>query len=263
MVLLLLPVRYTGIKEQANMSNNKDFRIKGKMYAFAHRLGKHGGMGFVQFPNAILRHREALGLEPDDVLIVLSVLSHGDGFDRSTVAATQIVRDTGLGRSNVWARLTRLSTPLGERYRAGKREVVGAGIFSVSEHRWVGKNKSAINTYNLVPLAERLVRLVTGAAEDDAGGKPQVARSPACDEDGDCLYSDGAEPIPEIPTIDPADLFGGWVRYDPKKAGEWRELCEPTEEDLALYDEEHDHRLLADVEFEKLFRAAFRPVLTI
>lgn len=244
------------------MSKNKDFQTKGKMYAFAHRLGKHGGKGFVEFPNAILRFREALGLEPDDVLIVLSVLSHSDGFDRSTVAATQIVRDTGLGRSNVWARLTRLSTPRGERYRAGKREVVGAGILSVSEHRWVGKNKSAINTYSLVPLAERLVRLVTGAAED-AGAKPQVTRSPAWDTDGDCFYSDGAEPIPEVPPVDPVDLFGRWVRYDPKKAGEWYEICEPTEEDLARYNEDHDHRLLADVMFQEFSRSAFRPILRV
>lgn len=192
-------------------TSTHSFQPKGKLQAFNHRTTKQGGMGFFEVPHALVRRRAELGLDAVAFSVLISIMSHANGTDRSRVAYSQISTDTGYGLTAVKAAVKRLRTPLGEPV---DDSIDGLGLVEVSEARWVDKNRHAINEYSLVPLAERLKALV------DGGNAP------------DRVSEEGAPSLDASATkVDPAELkrlFGeptfSWDNDEPDEG----ELDEPT-----------------------------------
>ncbi|RPJ85380.1 MAG: hypothetical protein EHM13_01240 [Acidobacteria bacterium] len=175
-------------------------------------------MGFFEVSHALLRYRAELGLDPVAFAVLLSIMSHANGTDRARVAYSQISADTGYGLTAVKGAVKRLRAVLGERIQEKRNgdPITGIGLVEVSEARWVGKNRNAINEYNLVPLAERLKALV--AASEDSS--PTPAKAIEVDPgDGETAAK---------PPLDVKELFGvaiySWQNDEPDEG----ELDEPT-----------------------------------
>ncbi|HYD54599.1 MAG TPA: hypothetical protein VEA99_18335 [Gemmatimonadaceae bacterium] len=171
---------------------SKRFQAKGKLYSFIHR---RGGMGFVEVPRALMRLRAELGLRPVDLAVLISIMSHAEGYDAGEVAVSQIANDTGWGRTAVKGSIKLLRTPVPEG---------GLGLLTGGETKWVGKNRRQVCTYSLAPLADRLsqiqkARKKSGAAQGDAAERPPKAPATDAQVDPEGLFGTVAEDGGDVP----------------------------------------------------------------
>jgi hypothetical protein len=108
-----------------------------------------GSQGFVRVPRRLLEAREALGLRPADLLVLIGLESHRYGSDREVFPSVRrLCAQTGLGRRTIFDSLNRLEAA-GAIVRKTRRTAGGLQTTSVYETPFMALTEQPAN---VVPL---------------------------------------------------------------------------------------------------------------